>query len=128
MNNFTDNASIWEWEKFKNKHLIPDLKIRTDLLKTECDTLQSNIDKMDLTNNAGMASIGTSMVSIETNLSLTQAAIADMQTMLSAILLKETSVITAEELKSIYKMLVSPDKENRLVAEEAISNKLKELE
>lgn len=128
MNSFTDNASMWGWEKLKDEHLIPDLKVRTDTLNAECTTLQSNIDTMKISNESNINIIKSSILSATDDITSIYNKLADMQITLNAILLKETSVITEVELRTIYKMLVSPDKENKLVAEEAISNKLKELE
>jgi len=127
MNPFIDNASMLGWEKLKDEHLIPDLKVRTDTLNAECTTLQNNIDKMSLLTNTSILTINSSIDIVETQLLDITNKLTDMQTVLNAILLKETSVITEEELRTIYKMLTSPDKENKVVAEEAISNKIKEI-
>jgi len=127
MNPFIDNASMWGWEKLKDEHLIPDLKVRTDTLNAECTTLQNNIDKMSLLTNTSILTINSSIELVDTQLLDITNKLTDMQTVLNAILLKETSVITEEELRTIYKMLTSPDKENKVVAEEAISNKIKEI-
>ena len=108
--------SNWNWEDFKIEHTIKDLKNRTDVLKTEADSLEKIIN-----------TLGSDSSVLSANISILTQKLFDMQTVMNAILLKETSIITEEELKNIYKMLCSPDKENKLVAEEAIINKLKEL-
>lgn len=122
MQPFNDvTLSNWNWEDFKLEHIVKDIKGRTDQLKTECDTMKISNDKDILALQAGSTTL-------KSDLSILYDKLADIQITLNAILLKETSVITEAELRTIYKMLVSPDKENKLVAEEAISNKLKELE
>jgi len=127
MNPFIDDASLWDWEKFKPDYIVPALKIRTDKLNEECTTLQGNIDKMEISHNTDILTLKTSSVTLKSDLTTLYDKLTDMQTVLNAILLKETSVITEEELRTIYKMLTSPDKENKVVAEEAISNKIKEI-
>ena len=117
MQPFNDvTLSNWNWENFKLENIVKDLKNRTDQLKTECDLMES-------TSN----SITGKINNITASLGIIYTQIADLQTTLNAVLLKETSIITEEELKVIYKMLTSPDKENKVVAQEAIYNKLKEL-
>lgn len=127
MNPFIDDASLWDWEKFKPNYIVPALKVRTDKLNEECTTLQGNIDKMSQLIDTNHTTLSSDVNLIESKVLMITDKLTDMQTILNAILLRETSVITEEELKTIYKMLISPDKENKVVAEEAIKNKLKEL-
>jgi len=127
MNPFIDDASLWDWEKFKPDYIVPALKIRTDKLNEECTTLQGNIDKMEISHNTDILALKSGSTTLKSDLTTLYDKLTDMQTVLNAILLKETSVITEEELRTIYKMLTSPDKENKVVAEEAISNKIKEI-
>ena len=121
MQPFNDvTLSNWNWEDFKLEHIVKDIKNRTDQLKTECDT-------MKISNDTDILALKSGSTTLKSDLTTLYDKLTDMQTILNAILLKETSVITEEELRTIYKMLTSPDKENKVVAEEAISNKIKEI-
>lgn len=106
-----------DWDQTKDGYKITDLKKRTDVLRDELGIVSE------------LTTVNSSIItSLDKKLNIIDDKIEDVEYIVGALLLKETSMITEEELKTIYRMITSPDKENKVVAEEAISNKLKELE